>query len=496
MTILVVAALLVSSQDGKPDLLPTGKGITPAGKHVAVGSYPLNMVVTKDGNFVVTTTVGFREFLSVLDVKTGHLTGQIDVNLGGSAKGQSQTGLYFGLAVDPVTGLIFASNGAADTISTYSVSERGSIQAAGLPVKLPSSKARGIPWHPAGIALTSDGRRLITVNNQTNDVSKFRGSFSVIDIASGHETLHGETAGFPFGCALVTKGDGKDRKLFVGSERDGVVEAFDISSGEKIATLKTGEAPTCMVLDENQTTLYVANASSDTVAVIDVASNQVKSTILLRPAAMRGLQGVTPLGMALSPKGTHLYVACSDMNCVADVNIESGKVAGYIPTGWLPTSVVAVKGSILVASAKGVKATNPNAKALMFPGLKRPDHYIENIIDGTVSLIQKPSKELLNRYTAQVIANNKVSGALVGATHPTFKNPGIKHVIYVVKENRTYDNVLGDLKQGNGDSSQCMFPRQVTPNQHALAERFVLLDNFHWIASGGVTIGTHPPPPK
>ncbi|MEJ5171301.1 MAG: alkaline phosphatase family protein, partial [Fimbriimonadales bacterium] len=171
----------------------------------------------------------------------------------------------------------------------------------------------------------------------------------------------------------------------------------------------------------------------------------------------------------LSPDGRRLFVALADMNAVAGVDLQGQRVAGYLPTGWYPTSLAVSRDgkSLLVACAKGVRPRNPNGKPQGKLG-----QYILNIIEGTVSLLPIPKD--LRQATGQVLRNNRI-----GVRLPEFRNPGIRHVIYVIKENRTYDQVFGDLKQGNGDPSLCFFPREVTPNQHALAERFGLLDNFY-----------------
>jgi YVTN family beta-propeller protein len=235
-------------------------------------------------------------------------------------------------------------------------------------------------------------------------------------------------------------------------------------------TIATGSNPTALLLDRYQRRLYVANSGSDTLSIVDTTNDRILRTVLLRPDDVRGLPGFSPLGMAISPDEARLYVAMADMNAVAVVGLPEGKLLGYIPVGWYPTSVaVSPDGrKLFVANAKGVRERNPNAD-------KR---YTLDILEGTVSIIDTPSAEALRPMTAQTLVNNRVAFAARRAA-AKFKNPGIKHVIYIIKENRTYDQVFGDMPRGKGDPSLCMFPRPVTPNQHALAERFVLLDNFY-----------------
>jgi YVTN family beta-propeller protein len=266
-------------------------------------------------------------------------------------------------------------------------------------------------------------------------------------------------------------------KFYVASEQAGGVDVVDPAAGRVLRRIETGAQSTSLLAppapnNGGASLLYVANAGSDTVSVIDTATDRVVKTILLRPAEARGVPGVTPMGMAV--KGNLLYVACADLNAVAVVDVGKGRLLGYLPVGWYPTSVAVTDGGLLVANAKGVNLRNPNGKPAAIAQGVSPQ-YIQNIIEGTVCRIPEPIPT--KQTTAQVLENNALSRA-----RAALKNPGIEHVIYVIKENRTYDQVLGDLGKGNGDPSLTLFGREVTPNQHALAERFVLLDNFYCAA--------------
>ena len=280
--------------------------------------------------------------------------------------------------------------------------------------------------------------------------------------------------GYPFAVAAVTKGIGADKKVFVSSEQRGVVSVVNPQTGTLVRDIPTGTQPIGLTLDRAQARLFVANAGSDTLSVIDTSTDRVTQTLLLRPAGSRGLPGATPTSVALSPDEKHLYVTLGDLNAVAVVDLPGLTLAGYLPVGWYPTSVVVSPDGkrLFVANAKGVATRNPNAAPL--PGLTQRPQYIQNIIEGTVTTLDL-GRQNLKTSTAQVLANSM--GRAVPKT--PFKNPGIKHVFYLIKENRTYDQVLGDLPPGDGDSSLTLFGRDVTPNQHALASRFVLLDNFY-----------------
>lgn len=469
--VLVFTSPLAAPLDERAAKLPVGKLIKPAGRHVPVGSYPVNMALSPNAKYVVVTDVGFREFLTVLRAGDGAVVGQIGVNK--SERGKPKEGLYFGLAFQPGSGVLYASRGAEDRIVPYRLAIDGLIGQFGESIVNPSG-INDLPNHPAGIAFNSDGSKLFVANNQTGFQTEFKGSVSVIDVVSGTQEKKINVSGFPFALAAITMGLDANRKVYVASERDGVVDVVDVEAGKKTKSIPTGAAPEGLLLDAAQRRLFVANSGSDTVSVIDTGFDKVIQTILLRPTALRGLPGAGPTGMAISPDQKTLYVALQDMNAVGVIDLGAGQLVGMIPSGWLPTSVVAFPNHLLVASAKGVKSKNPNAKPVGDWG-----QYIQNIIEGTVSFVPAPNRAQLDAHTRTVVANNRLRPGLDSSRHPTFKNPGIQHVIYVIKENRTYDNVLGDLKQGNGDASICLFPRKVTPNQHALAERFVLLDNFH-----------------
>lgn len=458
------------------DMLVTGKRIRPIGTHASVGSYPANMVFTKDRKYAVVTTIGYRQFLSVVRASDGKVMSQLDFNR--RAQGQLRDGLYYGLTVDPKSGTIYASRGAQDMVSRFSVDSAGKINELPPPLLNPPMAGRTLPHHAAGLALSSDGRQLLVVNNQTSDVTDYKGSVSILNTLTGNVDATYQTAGYPFAAAMLTEGPNRDRKFFVGSERDGVVQAMHTVLRKAPVSIATGASPTGMILNKAQSRLFVTNNASDTVSIVDTQVDKVLKTILLRPSDMRGLPGAGPQGLCLSPDERKLFVTLSDMNAIAVIDVRKRELEGYLPTGWLPTSVLATEKELLVSCAKGTKTQNPNHKPVSMPGATR-GQYIQDIIDGTVTRIPMGEVSKLKQHTVTVIANNRLRQDLDKASHPDFKDPGVKYVVYIIKENRTYDNVLSDLPQGNGDPSVNLFPRKVTPNQHALAERFVLLDNFH-----------------
>lgn len=456
----------------KPQMLPIGKYISPEGTHAEVGSYPLNMALSNDRNYAIVTTSGFRQALSVVDVKTGAVTSQFDYK--NSSNNPDNDGLYFGIAVNPKTGNVFVSRGAQDKVSSYSIAN-GKVAEVGTPIsaKLPASRNK-LPYHFAGLAFNSNGSRLLVVNNQTSKATNFMGSVTLYDSETGSAQFEVPVSGFPLACAYLTKGLGADTKAYVGSERDGLVDVVNLQFHSVTKSIHTGSAPVGMIFNAAQTKLFVANSGSDTVSVIDTKSDKVVDTITMRPTELRGLPGAGPLGLALSDDEQRLYVTLGDMEALGVVDLAKHQLIGYTPTGWLPTSVIQSEGHLLITSAKGTISRNPNGKPVGEKGT-----YIQDIIAGTITHQRTPTNANLKASTVKVMMNNRLRVGLNSSKSNVLTNPGIKYVIYVIKENRTYDNVLGDLTQGHGDASLTLFPRDVSPNQHALAERFVLLDNFY-----------------
>jgi len=251
-----------------------------------------------------------------------------------------------------------------------------------------------------------------------------------------------------------------------------------------------GDHPNDMVESSDARFLFVANANANTVSVIDVQKARVVETLSssLVPDAPAGS---TPNAVALSVDGGRLYIANADNNMVAVMEVSEpgqSRALGFIPVGWYPTCVrvLPATGQILVLNGKGgASRANPGGPNPEKGG--RYGEYIGRMFHGTVSLINRPGSGDLERFSRQVYANTpmttqKQGEAQAGDGSPIPRHAGdpspITHVFYIIKENRTYDQVLGDMREGNGDSSLCLFPEQVSPNQHALAREFVLFDNF------------------
>ncbi len=487
--------------------LVTGKRITPQGRQTNVGSYPANMTLTPDGKYVVVTNAGFRQFVHVLSASDGSVVSRMEVSAQRTDGSNKKEGLYYGIAIGAEDGAggrrfwpLYLSRGAEDRVWALRIDSEGNLRnPEGDKATFTFLDARGEGWKPenakhlAGIALSGDGRTLFAANNETGPQTNLQGSLSIIDVPGRKLKTDVTVGGYPFAVAAITRGPNADKKVYAASERDGLVQVVDPREPGLVGNVRVGEQPQGVLLNKDHSRLYVANSGSDTVSVLDTAIDRVVKTFLIRPDDVRGLPGSTPNNLALSPDERRLYVTLGDMNSVAVIDLKTGRLIGYIPVGWNPTAVVVSTDNkrLFVANAKGVNARYPNAKEVLDRG-----RYIQNIIEGTVSTIPVPTDSELKRLTRVTLVNNlrplvddnpksKIQNPKSDSVirHPSiFKNPGIRHVIYIIKENRTYDQVLGDLPKGNGDPSICLFPREVTPNQHALAERFALLDNFYCCA--------------
>ncbi len=451
--------------------LPNRWVLTPAGKQIDVGDLPLNMVISPDGRLLAVTNNGFgRQFVSLIDLRTDSVVQELPVEKA-----------FYGVAFSPRGDRLYASGGGDSQVLLWRIDGNRAVDKDSISLK-------GKRWagkvFPAGLALSPDGARLYVAGNQDS-------SLIVVDVLKKRVIDRLTLGNFPYDVRVSPDG----KKAFVSLWGAGRVSVIDLESGRPVASVRVGAHPNAMALSPNGGLLYVACANSDEVWIIDTESDSVIETIGLHPYA-NAPYGSTPNGLALSPDGTTLFVANADNNDVAVIDVsERGKsvVKGLIPAGWYPTAVaVSHDGKrLFVTNGKGLtskpnpRGPNPNVKQTA------ETQYIGRLFTGTVSAIQVPDAPVLERYTRQVVKNNGFNEAAQKLTararntkpHALPRRVGepslIKHVVYIIKENRTYDQVLGDVPQGNGDPELCLFGRDVTPNQHALAERYVLLDNFY-----------------
>ena len=342
----------------------------------------------------------------------------------------------------------------------------------------------------------------------------FNNELAILDVKTGTLLRKVKTEIAPFGAVLSANGDvayvsnwggrtpvSGDLTLPTGFAPDadqvvvdkfgiastGTVTRVDVASGAATHSIPVGLHPTGMALDDAHGLLYVANGNEDSVSVVDIRQNRVARTLHIQPFARR-IAGVAPTALTLSGDGSTLYVACGGINAVAIVDVSKGQVSGLIPTGWYPNDLdLSPDGKYLaISTLLGVGSGWRDDEKKRFVHAYR----------GTVHVVAMPDAGQLESFTLAVAENNRMLvGSATRAEAPRRNakpkalplragEPSlIEHVVYIIKENRTYDQVFGDMKKGNGDASLVMFGEKVTPNQHRLADEFVLLDNFY--ATGG-----------
>ena len=455
-------------------LLHNGWTVTPAGEQIPVGGLPLAMVLHPDGRNLLVLNCGYGEqSVDVIDTATKKIVSQAVVGK-----------TWLGLGLSPSGDRVYAGGGMSNAILQFSLSD-GRIQA--LPA-LPIGPERE-DIYPGGICIA--GGRLYAANNLRNDLT-------AVDLSTGKVIGTVPVGDHPYTC--VTSGDGKT--VYVSAWGAAQVTLVDAPSMQAKGRIATDDHPNAMVLSHDGKRLFVANANSNSVSVIDLASGKVteRISVTLYPQSPAGS---TTNALALSPDGKTLYVANADNNDVAVVDVgEPGesRVRGFIPVGWYPTALSVGKDgrTLYVANGKGSRSY-PNPKGPQpTKGRDSETQYIGMLIRGSVSIVPVPDAAVLDRHTKQVYANapytekGRLAVPFTGESAIPRKvgEPcPIQHVIYVIKENRTFDQVLGDLKQGNGDPALTLFGEEVTPNEHALTREFVLLDNLY--ANAEVSAGGH-----
>lgn len=479
---LGIGAGVRSSFFGRIGPQPDGTGVTPnhwmltpAGLQVEVGDRPLGLAATPDGRHLLISNNGQGvQSLVLFDASTQKVVQLIPY--------PSPEALFLGIAVAPDGRRVYASAGGNNKIRVYDFDGRALTERP--PITLGDPQAR---IFPAGLAVAPDGRTLYAALNLESAVAFIETATGRVQrsVPLAPPARADDLGRLPYALALV------DHKLYVSEWNGGGVSVIDTGEGKLLRRIRSGGHPSGLALSPDGTRLYVANATSDTVSVIDTSADAVVGTVDLSPYPGAPM-GSMPNAVAVAPDGKTLYVANGGNNDVAVVDTASLAIRGLIPTAWFP-SVLAVSrdGRLLyVGNMKGLGA-GPNPRG---PNPERrvpTEQYIASMARGTLSVIDIPDAETLARYTAQVVKNNGFDEAHKVLTQPPqattpravprrVGDPSlIRHVIYIIKENRTYDQILGDLPQGDGDPALVLFGRDVTPNHHALAETFSLLDNCY-----------------
>jgi DNA-binding beta-propeller fold protein YncE len=497
---------------------PTADALSPDGRYLAI----LN-------NGYGTEESDFQQSIAILNLATHKVADFPDSRLGQRA-GQTY---YLGLAFSQDGSKLYASiasltdpigknaNDTGNGIAVYSFQdgrlaperfikvplaplERGKESIAG-PKTLPKGMAVS---YPAGVAVLpgADGEKLLVAENLADDAV-------VLDVNSGKitqrfplSTASVVPAAFPYG--VVATRDGKTG--FCSLWNASAVAELNLETGKVVRSIPLlqprspvapGSHPTSMLLTPDQKYLYVVLTNSDRVAVVDVEKGEMVGLLSTElPEQQYG--GSTPDAIAQGADGKRLFVANASADAVAVFDVsnlssqplsvsEPQKAMGFIPTEWYPTALAATADNLMIVTGKG-QGTGPNAGPLVkaHPRGNRKYPYIATLLHGSVAVVGLSDvQSRLAELTHDVEISNLMQASPKEKTLFSGGKSPIRHVIYIIKENRTYDQIFGDLKPGNGDPSLCMYGEDITPNEHALAKQFGVLDNFY--CSGEVSGDGH-----
>jgi YVTN family beta-propeller protein len=507
----------IGMKEGNRSVVPVNQVITPTGTQALLpGLRPQAIALSPDGKLLAVS--GKTHEVVILDPATGEVRQRVPLPaedqgvslpeapsaniLVPDEKGQlSYTGLIFA----PDGGRIYLSN-VNGSIKVFSVDADRSV----VPSHTISLPAAGAPRRaeeiPAGLALTEDGRRLYVCGNLSNRLYE-------IDPATGEVLKTTDVGVAPFDVVLAhgkayvsnwggrrpepggtTGPAGRGTEVRVDPVRhiasEGSISVVELSSGTVSSEILVGLHASALALAPDGRHLVCANAASDNISVIDTTTDAVVETIWAKQSPA-DLFGASPNALAFSPDGKTLFAANGTQNAVAVIEFapqrRKSRLAGLIPAGWFPGALVfdAGRETLCVANIKGHAGEPSTDRATGSPGFNSHQYH------GSVSIVPLPGKKDLKKLSAVVYDNYRRERIALALRKPRPGQPPrpvpgrigepsvFKHVVYVIKENRTYDQVLGDVAAGNGDPALCIFGEKVTPNQHKLVREFVLLDNTY-----------------
>lgn len=467
----------IGGQGGGLYLLPTNQLLKPWGEPAMIAGRPVDLAL--DSRKHLAAVLNTRGVL-LFDALSGSALADI----------KTHSTSYTGIAFRPGDRELWASETARDGpdgIFIQSLSETGQ----------PGEGARIVlPGHPlpCGIAFSGDGTVAYVAFSRRNTlavisaaqqkileeidtgIAPFGVAFSpkrgriFVSNRGGRRPFNGESVAVSSGTAVLAD-------PVTGSPVSGTLSVIEVKSG-KVKEVPVGLEPSAVALSPDETTLAVANSHSDSVSLIDTAT--LARTDIAIPSYPESLIGSQPNGLAFAADGKRLYVACGGNNAVAVLAPGSKKweLKGAVPTGYFPSGIAAgAEGAIHVVNVKGV-ANTANHKG----------SYNSLQYEGSLLRIPALSDAQIAAGTREVAAVNAPHFEAAGGV-ANLKALGIEHVFFIVKENRTYDQVFGDFTKGNGDPNLVMYGLDITPNHHALAEKYVLLDNFH--SGGAISFDGH-----
>lgn len=457
---LFLSSLLCSAVSGQTKSLftsplPTGVRLDPAGDAIELGSMPLNLVPAPGGHKAVVVLSGWREQgIQIVDLKMRQVTQTL-----------LQEGAFYGAAFSPDGHHLYVSGGNTDMLFVYAW--KGGVPALENKFELARAKtADGTGTsYPAGVAVSPNGKFVYVAENVADHLA-------VVNSATGEIAQRFASDHYPYGVTLAVNGH-----VFVSAWGGSTISEFRALPDGTLAyvgRIEVGRHPSALAVKSSY--LCVALASSDRVAIVDTKLRKV-SRYLHDAAPGAPPEGSTPNALALTADGKRLLVAEADNNAVAVFDLSTGRLLGRIPTDWYPTAVADLGEGLLILAGKGHGThANPDGPVPLtnWPSGK-PRAYALGQLNGTLRVLSASSAPAqLAALTQRVVAANNWQQRPAGRRYPPFR-----HVIYIIKENRTYDQVLGDMKEGDGDTSLVYFPDiTITPNHHALARRFGLFDRF------------------
>jgi DNA-binding beta-propeller fold protein YncE len=467
--------------------LPNGWNITPAGRLIPLGDLPLNIAVAPNEKIAAVTNNGqSTQSIQLIDVERQIVTDSIII-------GKSWLGLTFS---DDARSL-YASGGNDNIIIKYSVLNNH--------LKIADTIRIGKAWPVkisiTGIALDDSKKLLYAVTKENN-------SLYIIDLGSKKILSQLSLGGEGYTCLLSPD----HKTLYISCWGCDKVIVFDTQLQRISGSVPVGDNPNDMCITRNGQYLFVANANDNSVSVVD--TKKMRQVEILNTALFPDSPaGTTTNSVALSKDEKTLYIANADNNCLSvfDISIPgSSKSKGFIPTAWYPTCVRLAQNKILISNGKGLTSKanpygpNPTRRGedvVYQEGGKEHKikvQYIAGIFWGTLQILDVPDADQIAEYSKVVYQNTPYSKSKELISEGVDGNPvpmkigdksPIKYIFYIIKENRTYDQVLGDIKEGNGDPNLVLFGEAITPNQHAIAREFVLLDNFY--VNGEVSADGH-----
>jgi DNA-binding beta-propeller fold protein YncE len=450
--------------------LPNQWSLRPAGRQVELGDFPVNAVLHPSGKWlaVLHAGIGTHEILIVGLKPQPHVLSRVTLR---------QT--FCGLCFAPDGRRLFASGGEFDLVHAFRF-EEGYLSA-------PEKLSLGGPKDkllPAGLAVHPDGNWLFAACTWGHAVC-----FVPLDQPDKRITVSLDKGSYPYACLV----DVPRKRLYVSLWSKAAVAIVDLETKKVESTFATERHPTEMILSPDGKVLYVACSNSTQVSVLHADDGKGLETIncALYP---KSPTGNTPNSLALTPNGELLFVANADANNVAVFNVsQPGKARplGFIPVGMYPTAVRfnPADKRLYITNGRGTTPrANPHGPNPLLPDSLNIREYIARLYRGTLTFLDVPTEERMLTYSKHAYLCSPLRADLGVMTARPDGNPipgkvgepsPIKHCIYIVRENRTYDQVFGDMKEGNGDPNLCIFPEKITPNAHRLARQFVLLDNFY-----------------